>query len=58
MQNGYIQQFKRSYRKEILNDYLFFNLSEVKEHTQTRMNIITTDPMKGLGISHQRNYQK
>ncbi|MGE8293044.1 MAG: integrase core domain-containing protein [Sphingobacterium sp.] len=26
MQNGYIERFNRSYHKEILNAYLFFNL--------------------------------
>ncbi|MNT08465.1 Integrase core domain protein [compost metagenome] len=59
MQNCYIERFNRSFRKEILDAYLFFNFSETREHTQHgRMNIITKDRMKGLGISHQRNYQK
>ena len=42
-----IKRFNRSYRKENLNAYLIFNLSEVREHTQAWINIITTDPTKG-----------
>lgn len=50
MHNGYIEWFNGSYRKEILDAYLFFNLSEVREHTQAWMDEYNnTRPLEGLG---------
>jgi len=49
MQNGFIERFNRSYRKEILDAYLFFNFSEVREHIQACMDEYNSNkPHEGL----------
>jgi putative transposase len=37
MQNGYIERFNRAYREAVLDAYLFFDLSQVKQLTQEWM---------------------
>jgi putative transposase len=38
MQNGFIERFNRSYRQGVLDMYVFKNLNEVKERTESWMN--------------------
>ncbi len=37
MQNGYVERFNGSYRREILDTYLFFDLEQVRQLTTSWM---------------------
>ncbi len=50
MQNGYIERFNGSYRREILDAYLFFDMEEVRQLTQEWMEHYNTQrPHEALG---------
>ncbi|PUZ24946.1 hypothetical protein DCC81_11555 [Chitinophaga parva] len=50
MQNGYIVRFKGSYRKEILEAYIFFELYEVRQLTHDWIQEYNSGrPHEGLG---------
>lgn len=50
MQNGYIERFNGSYRREILNPYLFFDLEEARQLTgQWIEECNTKKPHEALG---------
>ncbi|WP_407517526.1 integrase core domain-containing protein [Elizabethkingia anophelis] len=49
-QNSYIERFNRNYCKEILDAYVFFNLTEVREHTQRWIDEYNNHrPHEGIG---------
>lgn len=57
MQNGFIERFNGSYRKEILDAYVFFDLNEVRTLTAPWMvEYNTRRPYEGLGNATPREW--
>jgi putative transposase len=50
MQNRFIERKNRSLRRELLNEYLFYSLNEVRQLSdEWRMDYNTERPHKALG---------
>lgn len=57
MQNGYIERFNGSYRREILDAYVFFDLWEVRQLTNRWIEEYNTcRPHEGLGNATPREW--
>lgn len=57
MQNGFIERFNGSYRKEILDAYVFFELNEVRTLTMQWIEEYNTKrPHEGLGNATPREW--
>ena len=57
MQNGFIERFNRSYREAVLDMYVFQNLEEVREQTETWLREYNEErPHEALGHMTPREY--
>lgn len=56
-QNAFIERFNGSFRREILNAYIFYNLSQVRKITEIwRMNYNDIRPHESLGNQSPKKY--
>jgi putative transposase len=57
-QNAFIERFNRTYRHEVLNAYLFENLREVRDITESWITIYNEErPHRSLGRVSPRDYR-
>lgn len=58
-QNAFSERFNRTYRQEVLNAYLFENLTEVREITESWMTICNEErPHRALGRLSPKDYRQ